>query len=460
MAFTESWVETDPDGSVITGSLLDDYQRQSKRAIRERLEGDPANPNSGIYESGTFGATSIVRAGTARAYAVTLASVAGLTLQDGRLAITTDTRQLFHLKATGAVEISYMAPGGDVSANVVFNTVSSLGFILSGNGSYAAGKFYKDAVNGVIIAGAAGSSYDVVLANSAGTGVLRIVTGTVNLTAAGYIAATSNIQGAYFQTNTANPAASGEFRIAANTGINWRNSTNTGDIAGIYTSGGVTHFGSEADYKYQFDRPGVGIGQAPIANYALNVFDANRTSTTVFNNTIARFASNASGADASIVFTDNVTYAAYISAKADVFTFRVAATNPASFDVNGINAINLTTADDQSKKLTIGRFSAGSPFSYIQIAPASSSGLAITNAGSTLNVLTLSNAGKLTITDQLVVAGSATACSAGQLSLGGNTSTTANTYGGGGVSALPAQPAGYLPIFIGATNFKVPYYVA
>lgn len=112
MAFVDSWVETDPDGAVITGSLLDDYDRQTKRAVRERLEGDPTNLNSGIFETGTFAATAIVRAGTARAYAVTAASVAGLTVQDGRIAITTDTKRLFHLKATGAVELDYMPNGG------------------------------------------------------------------------------------------------------------------------------------------------------------------------------------------------------------------------------------------------------------------------------------------------------------------------------------------------------------
>jgi hypothetical protein len=115
MAFVEAWVETDPDGSVITGSLLDDYQRQAKRALRERLEGDAANPLSGIFEVGTFSATAIVKAGSARLYAGTDAAIQALGAaykQDGRMAIATDTNQLYHLRpAMAPVKIGISASG-------------------------------------------------------------------------------------------------------------------------------------------------------------------------------------------------------------------------------------------------------------------------------------------------------------------------------------------------------------
>jgi hypothetical protein len=112
VAFSESWVETDPDGAIITVSQLDDYQRAAKRQIRERLEGDPANANSGIYEASSFGTTAIVRAGTARLYAVATGGLAALSLQDGRMAVTTDTNRLYHLKGSGMVEVAYMPIDG------------------------------------------------------------------------------------------------------------------------------------------------------------------------------------------------------------------------------------------------------------------------------------------------------------------------------------------------------------
>ncbi len=108
MSFTESWVETDPDGSVITGSLLDDYQRQTKRALRERLEGDPADVLTGIFESGSWALAPTPRAGTARVYYGTDAAMAALgasSRQDGRLALATDTGVLYHAAAAGMVAL-------------------------------------------------------------------------------------------------------------------------------------------------------------------------------------------------------------------------------------------------------------------------------------------------------------------------------------------------------------------
>ena len=106
MAFVQAWVETDPDGGVITVSLLDDYQRQTKTAIRERLEGDPAAPDlTGLIEVGSFSTAPKPRKGTARGYYDTEANILafGATKrEDGRFAISSDTKRLFNC-ATAAV---------------------------------------------------------------------------------------------------------------------------------------------------------------------------------------------------------------------------------------------------------------------------------------------------------------------------------------------------------------------
>jgi hypothetical protein len=396
---------------------------------------------------------------------VTAAGVAALTLQDGRIAITTDTQRLFHLKATGAVELGYIPLSG-TAGNVTFGLVtSSLGFALSGNGTYASAKVYKDATNGLILSGTTGATYDLVLTNNSGSPVIRILTGTLNVTCPGTFTAV-NLSATGFLAVGGTVAATGSVRLANGFGINWRNAGNSGDVAGIYVSAAITHVDAETsislDKIAQFTK-GSGVGQMTSA--AFTVLDAAASSGVLYNNILLRLSSQGSGADTTLQFTDNVTYNAFISAKANIFSFNVAASTPVTFDVNGINSIGLSLADDQSKKLNLARYSGATPWSYIKI-PASASGFRITNAAATVDVMILDNAGSVVFTGnaqfdgRLDVAGSAVAVAAGYLSLGGNTSTTANTYGGGGVSALPAQPRGYIPIYLGATNFKIPYYVA
>lgn len=131
MAFVESWVETDPDGSVVTVSLLDNHQRTAKRAIRERCEGDPATSLSGWCELGTFGTTAMVKMGSGRLHTVPLAGIYALPVQDGRAVFTSDTHQLFHLKATGPVEIDYLNRDGSRSPSA---NISMIGFRLLGLG--------------------------------------------------------------------------------------------------------------------------------------------------------------------------------------------------------------------------------------------------------------------------------------------------------------------------------------
>jgi hypothetical protein len=55
-----------------------------------------------------------------------------------------------------------------------------------------------------------------------------------------------------------------------------------------------------------------------------------------------------------------------------------------------------------------------------------------------------------------VVGGTAPTVSAGQVGLGGVTTTTVGAAGG--ASALPATPVGYLTVNIGGTNYKIPYF--
>lgn len=114
MTFNKSWDETSPDGDIITVSLLDDSIRDTKYAIRERLEGDPSDPFSGIFERNSFAASSRVRQGTARAFTSDVAGVAGLPRIDGAIAVTTgaDSGRLYHLSASGPVEAAYVNLNG------------------------------------------------------------------------------------------------------------------------------------------------------------------------------------------------------------------------------------------------------------------------------------------------------------------------------------------------------------
>lgn len=155
MAFMESWVETDPDGSVITVSLLDDHVRLKARAVRERIEGDPAVLGSGLYEAGTFGTTAMVKKGVARAFTVTDANLTTTYLQDGRLAVNLDNNTLYHSRASGLVTVKIKAsdilsgapptftsltvtPGVSSLQAVTATTITTTGEITSGTNLTAA----------------------------------------------------------------------------------------------------------------------------------------------------------------------------------------------------------------------------------------------------------------------------------------------------------------------------------
>jgi hypothetical protein len=126
MAFQNAWVETDPDGNVIFVSQLDDAERTTKKAIRERLEGDPAVPDlTGLIEAGSFTSAPKPRKGAARVYVDTEANILafGATKrEDGRLAVSSDSKRLFHVATAGVVELDYLPKtGGSLSGTLTIN---------------------------------------------------------------------------------------------------------------------------------------------------------------------------------------------------------------------------------------------------------------------------------------------------------------------------------------------------
>lgn len=116
MAFTEAWDEDAPDGAVITISQLDNFQRKALFAIRERMEGDPANPLTGVVEAGTWPLGPILKAGVGRFAFGTEADVGLAQNQDGRGYFTTDGGvghpKLFHISTAVDAEIAYLNRDG------------------------------------------------------------------------------------------------------------------------------------------------------------------------------------------------------------------------------------------------------------------------------------------------------------------------------------------------------------
>jgi hypothetical protein len=116
MAYTKTWVETDPIGSQITVSELDNWIRDTKIAIRERLELD--GTLGGLFEVGSFAATGAMPAkGTGRFHADLFSNLGSKNRQDGRGFFTTDSNsdanpRLFHLETSGAREIAYLNRNG------------------------------------------------------------------------------------------------------------------------------------------------------------------------------------------------------------------------------------------------------------------------------------------------------------------------------------------------------------
>lgn len=56
MAFAQTWDVLVPDGSVQTVSTLDNHIKDFKVAVEERMEGDPADANTGVFQAGSWAA--------------------------------------------------------------------------------------------------------------------------------------------------------------------------------------------------------------------------------------------------------------------------------------------------------------------------------------------------------------------------------------------------------------------
>lgn len=314
MAFANPWVETDPDGSVITVSQLDNSDRLIKQAVRERLEGDPATPDlTGLLEVGSFTGAPKPRKGAARVYVDTQANILafGATKrEDGRLAVASDTGRLFHV-ATAAVVAVKLDPS-DVISGALSVTQLTITTAVSRIIPGATSLSLRDTANGadnllitnaglasfrntVTVTPAVGSKGFVVadVSQAASQPALDITqtwnnagvtfTGTrinVNVTAAAggskildiqgagvsilYISngpksvvAAVNIESPVFQS-TGTVAASGVVRLANGEGIAWRNQANSNDIT-LKTDAVATnivrvsngHFTLDATFTYQ-----------------------------------------------------------------------------------------------------------------------------------------------------------------------------------------------------------------
>lgn len=112
MAFTETWDEDAPDGAVITISQLDNFQRQTRVAVRERMEGDPSDDTTGVVETGTWSTGPILKAGAARFAYFEDADLNDQVLKDGRGGFTTDDGdghpKVYALFEAGPAEIAYL----------------------------------------------------------------------------------------------------------------------------------------------------------------------------------------------------------------------------------------------------------------------------------------------------------------------------------------------------------------
>lgn len=118
MVFSKSWVETDPDGSAITISQLDNSDRDIKIALRERLEGDGANLLTGVFETASWAAAPITKKGSGRFYIDTEANLnaAGNPNLDGRGLFTnnagTSHPKVYSKETAAAREIAYLNRDG------------------------------------------------------------------------------------------------------------------------------------------------------------------------------------------------------------------------------------------------------------------------------------------------------------------------------------------------------------
>lgn len=108
MAYVETWDETTPDGATHHGYDVDDISKETKRAIRERMEGD--TNLHGLVTN--FGTACEPKSGMARLFNDLDANKGSAPLQDGRMFIATDTHKVYSLLTGGIQEIAYLDRDG------------------------------------------------------------------------------------------------------------------------------------------------------------------------------------------------------------------------------------------------------------------------------------------------------------------------------------------------------------
>ena len=125
---------------------------------------------------------------------------------------------------------------------------------------------------------------------------------------------------------------------------------------GTLTGGtGVINIGSGQVYKDANGNVGIGTSSP---SYKLHVANSSATSTTLLANILARFQSNASGADASLQFSDNVANSAGISLNQGAMVFSIAGGSVGRFDSSG-NLLVGTASQLSTEKVSINQTTAG-----------------------------------------------------------------------------------------------------
>jgi len=235
MAFAQNWVETDPDGSVITVSVLDNWIRFTKIAVRERMEGDATLNLTGLIESGTWSTGPVPKQGSARAWAVTAANLGTVPLQDGRMAITTDTHRMYHMAGAGYYELDYLSKvaGGTVAGAVILSA-GLTGTTATFSGNVTAASFTG------LPAAAAGTLTGTVLAANVVTSSLTSVGTLASLTVTAPIVGSVTGSAASCTGNAATATTAGTVTTAAQPTITSVGTLTSLTVTGALSSGAHT----------------------------------------------------------------------------------------------------------------------------------------------------------------------------------------------------------------------------